>query len=101
MKYKLYRAGNSIEKAIRKHELISIEYGKDIVEVEDALVKAVTDDLAGDPEYDNCEASAYAPEYVNCYRGKSRYQYEMTGIVYPPGNSKNILVMYGIMEESE
>lgn len=30
-----------------------------------------------------------------------RYDYEMTGIVYPPYADKNILIDYGIIEESE
>ena len=50
MKYVLYRSFGSIDKDVRKHELVAVEYGKDIYEVTDALIKAAADDLAGMPE---------------------------------------------------
>jgi len=101
MKYKVFRAGASIDKNIRKHELVAVELGRNIEEVEDALMQAVTDDLIGAPEYEKCSAYAYAPEVVECCRGKSRYQYSMHGVVDPPLEKACSLVEYGIMEESE
>lgn len=38
MKYVLYRSFGSIDKDVRKHELVAVEYGKDINEVTDALI---------------------------------------------------------------
>ena len=94
MKYILYRSFGSIDKDVRKHELVAVEYGKDIYEVTDALIKAAADDLAGMPEYENCETAAFAPEPVKEFR-------RVTGIVYPKYAEKNVLIEYGIVEESE
>ena len=62
---------------------------------------AAADDLAGMPEYEHCETAAYAPEPVKDFRKVRRYQYEMTGIVYPPNADKNILIDFGIVEKEE
>ena len=51
--------------------------------------------------YEHCETAAYAPEPVKDFRKVRRYQYEMTGIVYPPNADKNILIDYGIVEAEE
>lgn len=101
MKYILYRSFGSIDRDVRKHELVAVEYGEDIYEVADALIKAAADDLAGMPEYENSETAAFAPEPVKEFRRVKKYQYEMTGIVYPKYAEKNILIEYGIVEESE
>ena len=93
MKYILYRSFGNLDKDIKKHELVAVET--------DALIKAVADDLAGMPEYEHCETAAYAPEPVKDFRKVRRYQYEMTGIVYPPNADKNILIDYGIVEAEE
>lgn len=100
MKFILYRAGDKIDEAIETHELVAVEYGKDIVDVEDALIKAVTDDLAGLPEYIGCQTTAFAPEYSCDDYITPRYQYLITGIVSPP-RGENTLVIYGIIEEKE
>ena len=42
-----------------------------------------------------------APEPIKDFRKVRRYQYEMTGIVYPPNADKNILIDYGIVEAEE
>ena len=52
-------------------------------------------------EYAYCETAAYAPEPVKSFRRVRRYQYEVTGIVYPQYAEKNILIDYGIIEEEE
>ena len=83
------------------HELVAVETGKNIDDVTDALVKAAADDLAGMPEFEHCETAAYAPEPIKDFRKVRRYQYEMTGIVYPPNADKNILIDYGIVETEE
>lgn len=62
MKYILYRSFGDLDKAVKKHELVAVETGKNIDDVTDALIKAAADDLAGMPEYERCETAAYAPE---------------------------------------
>lgn len=47
MKYKLYRSFGDIDKDVKKHELIAVEFGRDIDEVTDDLIKDAADDLAG------------------------------------------------------
>lgn len=101
MKYILYRSFGSIDKNVRKHELIGVESGRNIDEVTDALIKDAADDLSAMPEYEHCETAAFAPEPVKDFRRVKRYQYEMTGIVYPPHADKNILIDFGIVEKAE
>lgn len=36
MKYKLFRSPGSIDRDVKKHELVAVEYGRDIYEVTDA-----------------------------------------------------------------
>ena len=50
MKYLLYRSFGNLDQDVKKHELLAVEYGKDIYDVTDALIKAAADDLAGLPE---------------------------------------------------
>ena len=101
MKYKLYRSFGDIDKDVKKHELIAVEFGRDIDEVTDDLIKDAADDLAALPEYAHCKTAAYAPEPVKEFRRVKRYQYEMTGIVYPLNADKNILIDFGIVEDAE
>ena len=49
MKYKLFRSPGNLDKAVRKHELVAVETGKNIDDVADALIRAVRDDLAEMP----------------------------------------------------
>ncbi len=100
MKYKLFRSPGDLDKSVLKHELVAVEYGKDIYDVTDALIRDVQDDLSGTPGYESYETAAYAPEPVRDFRRVRRYDYEMTGIVYPTRAEKNILIDYGIIEEA-
>ena len=59
MKYKLFRSPGDLDKAVRKHELVAVETGKNIDDVADALIRAVRDDLAEMSEYAHCETAAY------------------------------------------
>ncbi len=43
MKQKVYRSLGDLDKQVKKHTLIAVEYGKDIYDVTPALVKVVTD----------------------------------------------------------
>lgn len=97
MKYKLYRSFGNLDKDVRRHELVAVEYGMNLEAVTNALIRAVADDLAGTPEYANYETAAFAPEPVKGFRRVRRYDYEMTGIVYPTYADKNILIDYGII----
>lgn len=101
MKYILYRSFGNLDKDVRKHELVAVEYGQDIYAVTDALIKAAADDLAGMPEYEKFETAAFAPEPIKDFRKVKRYAYGMTGIVYPTHADKNILIDFGIVEEAE
>ena len=101
MKYILYRSLGDLDKAVKKHELVAVEIGKNIDDVADALIKAAADDLAGMPEFEHCETAAYAPEPIKDFRKVRRYQYEMMGVVYPQYAEKNILIDYGIVETEE
>ena len=51
MKYKLYRSFGNLDKDVRRHELVAVEYGMNLEAVTNALIRAVADDLAGTPEY--------------------------------------------------
>ena len=96
-----YRSFGDLDKDVKKHELVAVEYGSTIEDVEDALIKDVADDLAGDTKYAGCETSAYAPEPIKDFRKVKRYDYEMLGIVYPHHAETNVLIDYGIIVESE
>ena len=39
MKYKLFRSPGDLDKAVRKHELVAVETGKNIDDVADALIR--------------------------------------------------------------
>lgn len=78
MKYLLYRSFGNLDKDVKKHELVAVEYGKDIYDVTDALIKAAADDLAGLSEYEftqpNKEASvneAEATRHIQLARSTS------------------------------
>ena len=101
MKYILYRSFGNLDKDVKKHELVAVEYGQDIYSVTDALIKAAADDLAGMPEYEKFETAAFAPEPIKDFRKVKRYAYEMTGIVYPTHADKNIVIDFGIVEEAD
>ena len=68
MKYVLYRSLGNLDNQVKQHELVAVEYGSDIYEVTDALVRDVTDDLAEIPEYHGCVTTAYAPEPIHSFR---------------------------------
>ena len=98
-KFLVYRSLGNLDKNIKKHELVAVEYGEDIEDVTDALVKAVEDDLASSPEYAGCRTGAYAPTFPSSFRRTTRYDYEMKGVVYPKSGPKNTVIDFGIIEE--
>lgn len=100
-KYLIYRAPKEIDRDLSKHELVGVEYGENIDAVTDTIIRAVTDDLSGNPEYAGCEVFAYAPEPMDESRRTRRYQFYVTGVVSPVSAKENILVDYGIVEREE
>lgn len=98
MKYILYRSLGSIDKDVKKHKIVGVEFGNSIDDVVDDLIRDAADDLAALTEYENCKTAAYAPEPIKEHRRVKRYQYEMMGIVYPPHADKNIIIDFGIVE---
>lgn len=101
MKYKVYRSFGELDKQIRKHTLVAVEYGENIYDVTPALIRAVTDELSCSPEYEKCDVWANAPQEVGAFRHVKRYQYEILGVVSPPNAPKNILIDFGIIETDE
>ena len=63
MKYILYRSLGSIDKEVKKHEIVGVEFGDSIDDVTDDLIRDAADDLAALPEYENCRTAAYAPKW--------------------------------------
>lgn len=100
-KYKIYRSFGSIDKQIKQHTLIGVEYGKDIYDATPALIRAVTDELENSPEYEKCHAWANTLEEIHSFRKVKRYNYEMLGVVSPPNASENILIEFGIVESED
>lgn len=98
MKYKLYRSFGDLNKHIKQHTLVAVEYGKNIFDVTSALMRAVNDELSNSPEYKNCHTWANAPEGVPSFYRVKRYDYMMRGVVSPPNAPENILIDFGIIE---
>ena len=46
MKYILYRSLGSIDKDVKKHEIVGVEFGDSIDDVADDLIRDAADDLA-------------------------------------------------------
>ena len=101
-KYKVFRSFRKIDKDVKQHELVAVEYGEDIDAVADRLIKAVTADAGALEKYDNghWEAAAYAPEPVQNFRKVKRYQYYLTAMLYPAFGEKNDQIEYGVIEEA-
>lgn len=102
MKYTVYRSFGKLDRDIKKHELVAVEYGADIFDVTDKLIKAIEDDLSSSPEYKGCRTCAYPPKVIQPdSRRVKRYQYEISGIVLPPHAPKNIVIEFGVVEENK
>lgn len=101
MKYKLYRSLGNLDYQVKKHTLVAVEFGSDIFDATDDLIRAVNDELGNDPEYEGCHTYANAPEMVHSTRRVKRYDYEMLGVISPPNAPKNILIDFGIIECDE
>ena len=87
MKYILYRSYGNIENEDRKHELVAVEYGKDIYEATDSLIRAVSDDLSEMSEYVGCKTTAFAPEMIQSFFKVKKYKYVIVRQCWNRGSS--------------
>ena len=94
-KYTIFRMPAEDDENYGQHELIGVEYGKDIYGTTDRLIQAVCEDLSENPEYAKCETYADPPDELE---GASPYQYQMCGIVSPAHAETNTVIYYGITE---
>jgi len=102
MKYLVFRSFGNLEKDVRKHALVAVEYGSDIDSVTDKLIKAINDDAIGLEKYQHgYTVATYAPELVNDLRRVKRYKYMMDAVLYPEYGEHNDMIEYGIVEEPE
>ena len=100
-KYRIFRSFTSLDRDIKKHELVAVEYGNSIDEVTNKLMKAVTDDAEGLEKYQQGKwrAEAYVPSPVDNHRKVKRYTYEIIVVLYPSVGEKNDIIEYGIIED--
>lgn len=95
-KYRIYRSLGKIDKDIRKHELVGVEYGEDVHGAMDRIIKTIHDDASKLPDSKGYEAFVEPPE-EDIIR-KTRYTYEATAILESDGLPENKLIPYGIIE---
>ena len=98
-KYTLFRSEGDLDKDVKKHELVAVEYGDSIDDVAEKLMDAAIEDLSCLPQYEQYEIDAYAPEDVDPMRKVKRYQYVITGVAFGADQGLNALIEYGIIEE--
>lgn len=100
-KYQIFRSLGNMDKDIKKHELVAVEYGENIHAVTDILIKAVREDAIDLTQYQKgYTASTYAPEPVPDCRRVKRYAYIIMAIVSPEYGESNDIVEYGVTEEN-
>jgi len=101
-KYMVYRAPEESERDLTKYELIGVEYGEDIYDVTDALIRAVTTDIIEDPAYAGCiDVCAHGPDRMPEIHRTKGYQYYLIGSFAMPNAGKNTLVEYSVIETEE
>lgn len=99
-KFKVFRSLVKVDENVRKHELVAVEYGRDIRAVTDKLIKAINADATGLPQFEKgCTAYSMAPEETQSGRRVKRYQYYVTAVLEPDFGDQNKLIEYGIMVE--
>ncbi len=97
-KYTIFRMPSETDDNYDQHEVVGVEYGKDIYDATNKLIQAVCEDLSENPEYAKCEVFAEPPEEVD---GDTPYQYQMSGIVSPVYAEINTVIYYGITEAED
>lgn len=101
-KFKVYRSFGVLDKQIRKHELIAVEYGTSIEEAEEAIIESIKADLDTNPDaqaYRDFTSTVEEIEYNEDNHENKTYQYCTTGIIHPDYAAENIVIEYGIKEE--
>lgn len=101
-KFKVYRSLGQLDKQIRKHELIAVEYGPSIEEVEETIRECIKADLDTNPDaqaYREFTSTVNELEYNEDHHENKTYQYCTTGIIHPDYAAQNIVIEYGIKEE--
>lgn len=101
-KFKVYRSFGNLDKQIRKHELIAVEFGTSIEEAEEAIRKCIKADLDTNPDaqaYRDFTALVDELEFNEDHHENKTYQYCTTGIIQPDYAPENIVIEYGIKEE--
>ena len=98
MKYLIYRSFGNLDVSIRKHELVGVEYGQDIDDVTEKIVREIEDDMASIPDYKDWSIEVYAPEVVDWNRKVKRYQYVVYAVAKYPVAPKHKRIEYGIIE---
>lgn len=101
MKYQVFRSFGNLDKDVKKHELVAVEYSDNIHAITDTLIKVVSEDAAGLEKYQKgYTASAYAPEPVPSHMRVKRYAYIIEAIMQPDYGEKNEIIEYGVTEEN-
>lgn len=113
MKYILYRFPDAIEwkDEDKPHlkagfhfpvqpELTAIEYGKNIYDVTNTLIRAITYELSGTKEYSHFRCDSYPPDtpYILKYMTDMKFDYEMQGLVYGHEGYTNTIIYFGVKE---
>lgn len=96
--YHIYRSLGNVERDIGKHELIGLEYGKDIFDAADRVLRAIRDDASELPENKGYEVDVFAPEEMSRLSRKTRYAYRADAVIGSPALPKNKILPYGIVE---
>ena len=101
-KYKVFRAVSGIGENVNGHELIAVEYGKDVYDATDRLIKAAKDDALGLDKYQKgFSAAVYAPRLLEDCNEDNQYTYSIMAVLCPEYGEENDLIDYGIIEEDE
>ncbi|MBM6974264.1 carboxylate--amine ligase [Intestinimonas butyriciproducens] len=101
MKYLLYRPPGNVETDAMKHELVAVEFGRNLHEATAALIRAVIEDLSSISEYKGYKITAQVLGTPISRRKVNHYDYNMLGIIYPTYAKQNILIDYGVVEKEE
>ena len=100
-KYILYRIGltsNEDENQVadQEAELVAVEYGGDLDDVLEDLLRDVRDDLAGMDENAGCDVEARGPQ-----ENYDQPPFDFLGVVLPPYAETNILWDYTVEVEEQ
>lgn len=98
-RYILYRTEGYLDRNLRQHTLVAVEYGQDIYAVEEKLLQDVREDLAEFDSDGRYEVEAFEPELIPVPLRTKKYKYIMEGIVYGADKGLNLIIKYGIVEK--